>query len=194
MHWTARPGICRPAPARHRLPDDLLSRPSLIGVEVRAVARQVHQPQLQLRRPEVLPHRFPTMGLAAALDAFPSVASGSCVRKATEVPLLLLPSSSIHSTSRHTAECSWPSPRTTGCSSPPTQAYPSAPTSPAIPRPPGSGPRRQRISAPVRCILRHEGLPLGLISLEQPLLGTLEGKPQPVKPANCAAQADAKPF
>ena len=36
--------------------------PSLIGVEVRAVARQVHQPQLQLRRPEVLPHRFPTVG------------------------------------------------------------------------------------------------------------------------------------
>ena len=45
-------------------------------------------------------------------------------------------------------------------------------------------------------VLRHEGLPLGLISLEQPLLGTLEGKPQPVKPvqATAAAQADAKPF
>ena len=96
----------------------LLSRPapdSLIGVEVRAVARQVHQPQLQLRRPEVLPHRFPTVGWRIVPDdpqrpwmLFLQLRQeGNCVRKATEVPLLLLPSSSIHSTSpvsRHTAE------------------------------------------------------------------------------------------
>ena len=84
--WTARPGICRPSPrptpgqALHRRPapqaqiaSGLLSRPapdSLIGVEVRAVSPAepalvntgVHQPQLQLRRPEVLPHRLPTVG------------------------------------------------------------------------------------------------------------------------------------
>ena len=83
--------------------------------EVRAVARQVHQPQLQLRRPEVLPHRFPTVGRRIVPDdpqrpwmLFLQLRQeGNCVRKATEVPLLLLPSSSIHSTSpvsRHTAE------------------------------------------------------------------------------------------
>ena len=77
----------------------------------------VHQPQLQLRRPEVLPHRLPTVGWRIVPDdpqrpwmLFLQLRQeGSCVRKATEVPLLLLllPSSSIHSTSpvsRHTAE------------------------------------------------------------------------------------------
>ena len=68
--WPDQPGIChpllhrRPAP-QAQIASGLLSRPapdSLIGVEVRAVARQVHQPQLQLRRPEVLPHRLPTVG------------------------------------------------------------------------------------------------------------------------------------
>ena len=45
-------------------------------------------------------------------------------------------------------------------------------------------------------VLCHEGPPLGLISLEQTLLGALKGKPQPVKPVQvtAAAQADAKPF
>ena len=54
----------RPAP-QAQIASGLLSLPapdSLIGVEVRAVAGQVHQPQFQLRRPEVLPHRFPTVG------------------------------------------------------------------------------------------------------------------------------------
>ena len=127
--WTARPGICRPSPApapqaqirpapQAQIASGLRSRPapdSLIGVEVRAVARQVHQPQLQLRRPEVLPHRFPTVGRRIVPDdpqrpwmLFLQLRQeGNCVRKATEVPLLLLPSSSIHSTSpvsRHTAE------------------------------------------------------------------------------------------
>ena len=68
--WPDQPGIChpllhrRPAP-QAQIASGLLSRSapdSLIGVEVRAVARQVHQPQLQLRRPEVLPHRLPTVG------------------------------------------------------------------------------------------------------------------------------------
>ena len=121
--WTARPGICRPAPApppaaQAQIASGLRSRPapdSLSGVEVRAVARQVHQPQLQLRRPEVLPHRFPTVGwrIVPADPQRPWMLflqlrqEGNCVKKATEVPLLLLPSSSIHSTSpvsRHTAE------------------------------------------------------------------------------------------
>ena len=131
--WTARPGICRPSPrptpgqALHRRPaaqaqiaSGLLSRPApdgLIGVEVPAVARAepapvetgVHQPQLQPRRPEVLPHRLPRW--AGALSQMTRSGPGcfplSCFRKSTEVPALLLPSSSIHSTSpvsRHTAE------------------------------------------------------------------------------------------
>ena len=53
--WTARPGICRHAPDRRpaaqaQIASDLLSRPtpdSLIGVEVRAVARQVHHAPVQ---------------------------------------------------------------------------------------------------------------------------------------------------
>ena len=63
--WTARPAqefadtlLHRRPAAQAQIASDLLSRPtpdSLIGVEVRAVARQVHQPQLQFRRPEVLP-------------------------------------------------------------------------------------------------------------------------------------------
>ncbi len=40
---------------RHRSPGRLSC------VEIRAVARQVHQPQPQSRRPEIFPHRFATM-------------------------------------------------------------------------------------------------------------------------------------
>ena len=97
-----------------------------------------------------------------------------------------------------------PSRRTAGWSSPPTQPDPSAPTCPAVPRPPGSAPHQQRISWPSVClghlsqdgILHHESLPLGLISLEQTLLGPLEDKPQAVQPvqATASAQADAKAF
>ena len=107
--WPARPGSCRPFPAPPPCcpgtdcPSPPLSpSPSrFIGVEVRAVPRQVHHPQLQIRRPEALPHASPRW--AGALSQMTCSGPGcfplSCVRKATEVPLLLLPSSSIHSTS-----------------------------------------------------------------------------------------------
>ena len=43
-------------------------------------------------------------------------------------------------------------------------------------------------------VFRHKGLTLGLISLDQARLGTLEGKPQPMQvvQATAAVQADAK--
>ena len=42
-------------------------------------------------------------------------------------------------------------------------------------------------------VLRHEGLPLGLVRLDQPLLRALAGKPQPMQvvQATAAVQADA---
>ena len=45
-------------------------------------------------------------------------------------------------------------------------------------------------------VLRHEGLPFGLVRIDQLLLGALEGKPQPVQvvQATAAAQPDAQPF
>ena len=67
--WSARPGIFRPSPALPpccptQIASGLISRPtpdSRIGVEVRTVARQVHQPQPKPRRPQVLPHRLAPM-------------------------------------------------------------------------------------------------------------------------------------
>ena len=128
---TARPGICRPSPAPPPCSPGTDCQWPPLSPSPRPPQRrcspgcspQVHQPQLQLRRPEVLPHRFPTPELVEGdrrivpddpprpgmlfLQLRQAVASGSCVRQATEVPLLLLPSSSIHSTSpvcRHTAQ------------------------------------------------------------------------------------------
>ena len=131
--WPARPGSCRPSPqptpgqALHRRPaaqtqiaSGLLSRPTpdgLICVEVRAVARQSLPPcrrgfTSRRFRPSVLRYsRIASPRWAGALSQMTRIGPGcfslSCSRKATEVPLLLLPSSSIHSTSpvsRHTAE------------------------------------------------------------------------------------------
>ena len=131
--WTARPGICRPSPrptpgqALHRRPapqaqiaSGLLSRPapdSLIGVEVRAVARQ-SLPSCRRgftsRRssPGVLRYSCtasPRCAGALSQITFngPRCLSLNCLRKVSDVPALLFPSSSIHSTSpvsRHTAE------------------------------------------------------------------------------------------
>ena len=42
---------------------------------------------------------------------------------------------------------------------------------------------------PQGAVLRHEGLPLGFVCLEQPLLGPLEGKPQPVQAIQTTAAA-----
>ena len=76
--WPARTGICRPSPAPSpcspaQIASGLLSCPApdgLIGVEVRAVPRQVYQPKPQARRPEVLPHRLPTVGLTRVCISF----------------------------------------------------------------------------------------------------------------------------
>ena len=76
--WTARRGNFRPSPLpvpwfpstgfrwlplspSPRWPHRLL-RPGCSPAEPALVKTGVHQPQLQLRRPEVLPHRFPTVG------------------------------------------------------------------------------------------------------------------------------------
>ena len=65
--WTARPGICRPSPAPlHWFPGtgcpwpplSPIPRRGLIGIEVWAVSREVHQPKAQAGRPQVLPHRL----------------------------------------------------------------------------------------------------------------------------------------
>ena len=165
--WTARPGICRPSPlptqgqALHRRPalqaqiaSGLLSRPapdSLAGVEVRAVARRftsLSSSSGVLRYSRTASPRW-AGALSQMTRSGPGCFSFSFVRKATEVPLLLLPSSSIHSTSPVSGtplNSSWPSPHTAGWSSPPEPGSLSSPTCPAVRRPPGSGPRRQRIS------------------------------------------------
>ena len=54
---------CRPAP-RAQITGGILSGPApdgLICVEVRAVARQVSQPQAQVRRPQVFPQNLPAV-------------------------------------------------------------------------------------------------------------------------------------
>ena len=67
--WPVRRGIAdhllhRRLASQAQIASGLLSRPtpSLIGVEVRAVARQVHKTHLQLRGPQIVLHRLATMG------------------------------------------------------------------------------------------------------------------------------------
>ena len=79
------------------------------GVEVWAVAGQVHQVQVQAGRGQVRPQRIATMGWCIVPNHGQRfvIPRPSCRRKAAEVVELLLPSSSITSTSpvsRHTAE------------------------------------------------------------------------------------------
>ena len=102
LRGRADPLLLGPA-SQAQVPRRLLSRPTpdrLIPVEVRAVARQVHQPQPQAWRPQVLPQRLATVRRRVVPDhvqwqsVSPSVASG---RSPTA---LLFPSSSIHSTCR----------------------------------------------------------------------------------------------
>ena len=168
----------RPA-AQAQIASDLLSRPtpdSLIGVEVRAVARQVHQPQLQLRRPEVLPHRLPTMGRRIVPD--------DPQRLDVQLSGRQLRSRCCCCPPVHLAGL-WTPPKVAGLWG--TNGLPFDLLPAGI---------RQRILAPVRWASSPTAysarLPLGLISLEQPLLGTLEGKPQPVKPVQATAAAGHK--
>ena len=118
----------------------------------------------------------------------PGCFSLNCVRKATEVPLLLLPpvpSIPPRPSPDTPPNNSWPSPRTAGYWSPPMQAYLSAPTCPAVPRPPGSRPpSAKNVLAPVRLasshkggVLRHEGLPFGLVRLAGRFLARLKANP-----------------
>ena len=88
-----------PGPAPH----------SFIAIEVRTVAWQVHQPQVQTGCPQILPHPLAPVRwrLSQITISGLECLSLSCLRKAAEVPELLLPSRSIHSTSavsKHTAE------------------------------------------------------------------------------------------
>ena len=55
---------------KHRFPvASALTQPDcLVCVEVRAVARQAHQPQPQTKRPQVLPYRVATMGRSIVPD------------------------------------------------------------------------------------------------------------------------------
>ena len=92
--------------------DGLLSGPApdrLICVEVRTLAKQAHQ--LYAEAGAARHTRTASPGCADALSQItfsgPEYLSFSSIRKAAEVLELLLPSSSIHSTSpvsRHTAE------------------------------------------------------------------------------------------
>ena len=79
-----------------------LSRPTpdcLIGIEVRTVARQVDQPQVQTRRPQVLPHRLAPVGRRESQITFceptvmplPQLSQEGCLRRRCQ---LLFPSSS----------------------------------------------------------------------------------------------------
>ena len=130
-------------------------------------------------------------------------------RNAAEVPELLLPSSSIHSTSplstlqahrRVIAGLLAVTRAGRVHQSRFSSQHPLAPkfgvrpeVGPVGRENPGPGPPRLLRQGGV---LRHEGLPLGPISLEQTLLGPLEGKPQTVQvvQATAAAQDDAEPL
>ena len=152
----------------------------------------------------------------------PGCFSFSCFRKATEVPELLLPPSSIHSTPAFARagsppspsiplSSSWPSPRSWDWWTPPEPALVETggrfsllhPLPPQLRVRPEVGLVSEEYPSPGplgllphSSILRHEGCPLLLIRLQQPFLGPLESKSQPVQPvqATAAAQAGAKAF
>ncbi len=148
----------------------LLPRPApnrLIGVEVRAVARQAHQLYAQARRCQALSHRLAAVGRRVVPDhiqrpgvSFPqlhqAVASGRrprsrscCCPPVPSTPPPQYPGIPPNS--------SWPSRRAAGWSSPPTPVHPSAPTCPEARHPPGNEPRRQRKSWPRTVALPPSG-------------------------------------
>ena len=108
----------------------------------------------------------------------------------------MLPSSSIHST--------WQLPRVAGLFAIARAGrvhqgrFSLAPTCPPVRRPPGVGlvgKEYLRSSTPRLVppggVIRHEGFPLVLIRLDQPLLGPLQDKPQTVQVVQATAPAQA---
>ena len=95
-------GFCAQAQVR----GDLFACPvpdRLVGIEIRTIARQIHQSQAQLWSSQVGTHGIRRPEPISRPVCF----SRSCFRKAVEVSALLFPSNSISSTSpvsRHTAE------------------------------------------------------------------------------------------
>ena len=139
----------------------LLSRPApycLIGIEVRAVARQVHQPQVQVRRPQVFPQGITTMGRRIVPDHVqpPAVLPLQLLQEGNRGPGVAVPLHfhPFHLTGlqAHRRISSWPSRHAAGWSNPPRLALPSTSTCPAVQHPSGSGPRQRRISLR-RCAL-----------------------------------------
>ena len=145
-----------------------------------------------------------------AQDAFLSVASGRqprcpscCCHPVPSIPPPPSPSIPLSS--------SWPSPRSWDWWSPPEPAPVKTggrfsllhPLPPQLRVRPEVGLVSEEYPGPCPLgllphsgILSHEGCPLLLISLQQPFLGPLESKSQPVQPvqATAAAQAGAKAF
>ena len=114
----------------------LLSRPApdrLVGVEVRAVARQVHQPQPQARRPQVLPQRLAPSELAEGVPArcprspakalaCPGATGSGKLRSFRRYCSPPLPSILPHRSPSIPQSSSWPSRHAAGCWSPPQAA------------------------------------------------------------------------
>ena len=180
-----------------------------ISVEVRAVPRQIHQLQFQIRCPQVFPQRLPKMGWrrpkspSRAQDAFLSVASGRQPRCPSccchPVPSIPPPPSPSIPLSRvgllpvagtgglHQGRFSLLHPL-------PPQLRVSA-------RKWASSARNIRAPAPwdsshIAAYSATKAARFSSSSLQQPFLGPLESKSQPVQPgqATAAAQAGAKAF
>ena len=169
----------------------------------------VHQPQLQLRRPEVLPHRLATVGWRIVPDdpqrprmLFLQLRQEGNRGPAVAVARQFQP---FHLARRQAHRCIvaglLPLPRAIGVHQ--RRLTLQHPLAPQFRVRPEGGRISKEYSGfsplgllPTGGLLRHEGLPLGLIPLDQTLLGALEGKPQPVQPvqATAAAPAEAKPF
>ena len=109
----------------------LLSRPSpdrLVGVEVRAVTRQIHQPQP--RCPQILPHRLATMGRRVVPNHIqrPGVSLAQLGQEGRRCPgvavtLQFHPFHPRRSPGKPPSS-SWPSPHSAGCWSQPRPALP----------------------------------------------------------------------
>ena len=208
----AYPLLHRRAASQAQVPGRLFPRPApngFICIEVWAVARQIHQPQPQARRPEVLPHRLATMGWGIIPDSLkrPKVPLAQLVQKgcrgsAVAVARQFQPFHlSCLQTHRRIVAGFLAIPRTAGVH----QGWlsPQHPLAPQL----RIGTEVGRVgeeylgSAPY-CLLpqggirRHEGLPFLRIRLQQPLLGTLEGKSPAaqVGQAATAAPAEAEAF
>ena len=208
----AHPLLHRRSASQAQVPGRLFPRPSpdgFIGVEAWAVARQIHQPQPQARPPQILPHRLATMGWGIIPNYLkrPRVPLAQLVQKgcrgsAVAVSLQVHPFHlSRLQTHRRIVAGFLAIPRTAGVH----QGWlsPQHPPAPQlrIGTEVGLVGEEYLGSAPY-CLLpqggvrRHEGLPFILIRLQQPLLGTLEGKSQAaqVGQAAAAAQAEAEAF